>query len=214
MMQAEALLTALYLGDSAYPSGVFAFSWGLEGALAEGQADPHRLAAWIGAELTGRWHPFDRVALAGGYRAAGADLVAWNRLVDESIPAEPQRQNSMQAGAALMASARRMGIGLDPALDPDATHAPVAHGQVLARAGMDLAPALALSGMGMARGLASAALRMGRVGAVGVQRDLRGLIPLIARLATEPGADDRPASFAPLSDIALMRPLAGRLFVN
>ncbi|CAM3251572.1 urease accessory protein UreF [Paracoccus nototheniae] len=213
-MQGEALLTALYLGDSAYPSGVFAFSWGLEVALAEGQADPHGLADWIGAELSGRWHPFDRVALAGGFRAVGQDLAAWNGLVDEAIPADPQRLQSLQAGAALIASARRMGIDPDAALDPDATHAPVAHGHVLARAGMELAPALAVSGMGMARGLASAALRLGRVGAVAVQRDLRGLIPLIARLATVPDPGDRPASFAPLSDIALMRPLAGRLFVN
>lgn len=213
-MRTEALLTALHLGDSGYPSGLFAFSWGLEVALADGQADPRRLADWIAAELIGRWHPFDRVALAGGYRLAGADLEAWNALVDESLPAEPQRLQSIQAGAALMASAGRMGIVLDPALDPAATHAPVAHGQVLAQAGLELVPSLALSSAGMARGLASAAMRLGRVGAVAVQRDLRGLIPLIARLATVPDAQDRPASFSPLSDIALMRPLEGRLFVN
>ena len=36
IMTPEALLAALHLGDSAFPSGAFAFSWGLEGLAADG----------------------------------------------------------------------------------------------------------------------------------------------------------------------------------
>lgn len=209
-MTADALplLTAMHLADSSFPSGLFAFSWGLEAALAEGQADPRNLAGWIGAELHGRWHPFDRVALAGGWRLEGTTLTEWDALVDTSIPAEAQRQQSLQAGAALAASARRIGLPLEDG------HAPVVHGRFLRLSGLDLPGALAVSAMGMARGLASAAVRLGRVGAVGVQRDLRALLPHIAALTDPPGPGDLPASFAPISDIALMRPLVSRLFVN
>ena len=38
-MTREALLAALQLGDSAFPSGSFAFSWGLEGLVADGLVD-------------------------------------------------------------------------------------------------------------------------------------------------------------------------------
>ncbi len=202
------LLRAMHLADSAFPSGLFAFSWGLETALTEGHADPRDLTGWITAELHGRWRPFDRVALAGGWRHHGAALADWDALVDASIPAETQRQQSVQAGAALAASARRMGVALDGA------HAPVAHGRFLRLSGLDLHDALAVSAMGMARGLASAAVRLGRVGAVAIQRDMLALLPAIAALTDPPAPDALPASFAPLSDIALMRPLSARLFVN
>lgn len=202
------LLTAMHLADSSFPSGLFAFSWGLEAALVEGQASPGDLAGWIGAELHGRWHPFDRVALAGGWRCTGAALPDWDALVDASIPAEAQRQQSLQAGAALAASARRIGLALAEG------HAPVVHGRFLRLSGLDLPQALAVSAMGMVRGLASAAVRLGRVGAVAVQRDLLAMLPRIAALTDPPGTDDLPASFAPISDIALMRPPVSRLFVN
>lgn len=205
---ALSLLTAMHLADSSFPSGLFAFSWGLEAALAEGQASPGDLAGWIGAELHGRWHPFDRVALAGGWRCTGAELEDWDALVDASIPAEAQRQQSLQAGAALAASARRIGLALGEG------HAPVVHGRFLRLSGLDLPPALAVSAMGMVQGLASAAVRLGRVGAVAVQRDLLAMLPRIAALTDPPGTDDLPASFAPISDIALMRPPVSRLFVN
>lgn len=213
MADAPALLMALHLADSGFPSGLFAFSWGLEAALAEGQADARDLQGWIASELCGRWYPFDRVALAGGWRLRGAALADWNRQIDRAIPAEAQRQQSLQAGAALMTAAARMGIRVDPALD-GAGHAPVVHGQILAASGLDLPTALAVSAMATARGMGSAAVRLGRAGAVGVQRDLRDLLPLIADLATPPDPATLPASFAPISDIALMRPLPGRLFVN
>lgn len=202
------LLTAMHLADSAFPTGLFAFSWGLESALAEGQADPRHLTRWIEAELHGRWHPFDRVALAGGWRLDGAALGDWDALVDASIPAEAQRQQSLQAGAALVASARRMGVALEEG------HAPVVHGRFLRLSGLDLSAALAVSAIGMARGLASAAVRLGRIGAVGIQGELLRLLPVISPLTQPPDPAELPGGFSPISDIALMRPISARLFIN
>lgn len=73
------LLRALHFADSAFPSGGFAFSWGLETLLAEGRADGRNLRGWIAAELRGRWHQFDRVALAGGFWHSGVALLACPR---------------------------------------------------------------------------------------------------------------------------------------
>jgi urease accessory protein len=66
----------------------------------------------------------------------------------------------------------------------------------------------------MARGAFSAAVRLGLAGAISTQRDLLALAPLMAELATAPAPDDLPSGFMPLSDVALMRPRDGRLFIN
>lgn len=204
------LLSALQFADSAFPGGGFAFSGGLEQALAEGRADPKRLEDWVTVELVGRWHPFDRLAVAGGYRAPEA----WDRRVDESIACEAARRHSLQAGAAMLASARTIGLGL--AVDPaHGGHAAVVLGHMLQRAGLSLAEALAVSVTGAARAPLSAALRLGRLGAVGMQRSLLSLAPLMARLSADlPDGEEELSAFAPLSEIAMMRPASGRLFVN
>ena len=213
-----AVLRALQFADSGFPSGVFAFSWGLEGALAEGRADPRALRDWVRAELHGRWFRAERIAFAGGFRLRGAALRGWFAEVDTLMPVERARQDSVQAGAALFASARALRIGLDPgavAAEADGTgHFAVVHGHLLAVAGLDLPAALAASAFGMARGAYSVAVRLGAVGAIAMQRDLAALAPEIAGLVQVPAPDALPAGFAPLSDIALMRPRAGRLFVN
>lgn len=204
------LIRALQLADSGFPGGGFAFSGGLEAALAEGRADPARLQDWVAAELHGRWHPFDRLAVAGGYRAAEA----WDRRVDEQMVVEPLRQQSLQAGAAMLAAAR--GLGLAPRLEAgQGGHAAVVQGHVLALSGLTLPEALAVSITLAARAPLSAALRLGRLGAVGMQRILLALGPVMERLAADlPEEEDSPAAFAPLSEIAMMRPLPGRLFIN
>ncbi len=210
------LIHAIQLADSAFPSGVFAFSWGLETALADGQVDARSLCDWIAADLRGRWHPFDRVVLSGGFRLAGPALRDWAEIVDTMIFAERQRQESLQAGGALLASARAIGIATDPVLDaPDAGHFSLVHGQVLAALGLTLPQALAVSVSATARGLLSASVRLGRTGAISMQKHLLTLAPLMARLAASPPeAGTLPASFAPLSEIALMRPAPDRLFIN
>ena len=70
-------IRAMQLADSGFPSGVFAYSWGLEAALADGQVCKRTLSDWVAAELRTRWFRFDRVALAGGHRLASETLTDW-----------------------------------------------------------------------------------------------------------------------------------------
>jgi urease accessory protein len=200
------LLAALQFGDTAFPSGGFAFSWGLETALRDGQADRASLAAWIEAELMDRWAPFDRVALAGGWDTPPG----WAETVDSAYWSETARARSLEAGSALLTAARR--LGLVPL--PGTAHLPLAQAAVLRAAGLTPAEALAVSAHQAAQGMASAAVRLNVVGAVAVQGILRALRPALEAAAVLPAPGTLPASFAPVSDIAMLRPRPDRLFVT
>ncbi|WP_170317588.1 urease accessory protein UreF [Paroceanicella profunda] len=214
------MLLALRLGDSAFPSGGFAFSWGLETALRDGRTSRAGIGPWLAQELGRRWAPFDCPALAGGWRA-GPDPGAWDRLVDECLWAEAVRVQSAAAGAAFLTATAAMGLpgaaGLRDAVAGGALHGHLAvmQGAVWRAAGLPLETALALSGQGVARALVSAAVRLGALGAIAAQRHLAELAPLIARHAESPPPEGTlPAGFAPVSDVALLRPAPDRLFVN
>lgn len=59
-----AMLVMLQFGDSAFPAGGFAFSWGLEGLAADGLiADAADVAEIVQQQLTWRWNSMDRVLL-------------------------------------------------------------------------------------------------------------------------------------------------------
>ena len=220
-MSAAALLAALQVADSAFPTGGFAFSWGLEAALAEGRADRRSFPDWLAAEMLGRWARFDRPAVAGAWRRPDpAALLGWDAEVDALIWAEPIRRRSAEAGAALLAAAARLGDPAGAALRDAAAearaagHLPVAQGAVFRSLGLTLDLALAASAHAAAQALATAALRLGAVGALEAQAALAALRPRLAEAVADPGPDARPAAFAPLSEIAMLRPPAGRLFVN
>ncbi|MEM9048227.1 MAG: urease accessory UreF family protein [Pseudomonadota bacterium] len=204
------LLTALQLGDAGFPSGGFAHSWGLETALRDGRLDRASLPAWMEVEICDRWAPFDRVALVGAWMRAASGRAGWADTVDAAYWSETHRQRSLEAGAALLVTARRMGLSPLPA----EAHLPIAQAALFRAAGLDLVTALAVSAHQAAQTLASAAVRLNLIGAVAVQAVLRDLRPLLAAAAVPPAADALPTSFAPLSDIALMRPHADRLFVT
>ncbi|MEI4472082.1 urease accessory protein UreF [Frigidibacter sp. MR17.24] len=219
MTDALRLARMLQFADSAFPGGGFAFSWGLETALAEGTADRRDLRAWIAQDLRGRWHPFDRLVLAGGHRLAGAALADWAATVDAHVALERQRQASLQSGEALIAAARAIGLPCDPVIealrDRGHGHFALVHGHLLRGAGLDLAAALVVSASGAARQALSVAVRLNALGAIGTQRELLALQPLIAALAGDlPDGTEPLSSFAPLAEIALMRPRPDRLFVN
>ena len=63
-MHPDGLLLALQHGDSAFPSGGFAFSWGLEELVRDGwvgTADD--LSGFLHDLLANRWQGFDRTAV-------------------------------------------------------------------------------------------------------------------------------------------------------
>ena len=70
------LLAALQHGDSQFPSGGFAFSWGLEGLLADGLMAREDLAGFIEGQFCHRWGGFERVVIAQAHGLAG-DLLDW-----------------------------------------------------------------------------------------------------------------------------------------
>ncbi|MDK3018544.1 urease accessory protein UreF [Pseudodonghicola flavimaris] len=218
---AEELLLALQMGDSAYPTGSFGYSWGLETLLAEGLVTRASLPLFAEAELEGRWHRIERIALAGGWRAEDvAALEAWDALIDQYLWSEHQRIHSHEAGAATLAAATRLSLPGAAALREGvaagrmAGHFPVVTGALYRAAGLRLGTALLLSAQVFLRGLLSVAVRLGLAGALEVQAIMARLVSPLARLAAPPPPDARPCGFSPLTEIAQMRLRDTRLFVN
>src|SRR5258708_10838477 len=65
-------LQAIWQADGTFPSGAFAFSYGVEGIVAlRSKLDGTALAELATAIIRRRWSTFDRVALVRAFRAAG-----------------------------------------------------------------------------------------------------------------------------------------------
>lgn len=212
------ILRALQLADSGFPSGSFAYSWGMERAAGAGEVTRAGFANWLATEMLGRWVQFDRIVLADAYRAK--DPLAVDAEVDLLFLAEPVRVQSTEAGQAFLSAAARFGdpVALrfrDAVLEGLAAgHFPTAQGAVFRSIGLGLDLALAASAHAAAQGLASAAVRLGLVGAIEAQRHLRDLHPKLAPLIGAPASGAVPSNFAPISEIAMMQPADGRLFAN
>jgi len=221
----RALLLAMQIADSAFPSGAFAFSWGMETAVADGMLDRGSFEAWLSVEMLQRWHRFDRPVIAGAWhratsKQASVSLEAWDSDVDTLFWAEPLRIRSIQAGSAFLTGAARLGdpvaVDIRKAVSAGRMHGhvSVAQGAVYASLGLPLDLALVAAAHASAQGLASAAVRLGLISAIDGQRAYATLRPALADAAIPPEEDGLPAAFAPVSEIAMLRPGAGRLFAN
>jgi urease accessory protein len=209
-----ALLTALQFADSAFPSGGFAFSWGLEGLEADGLVDDASGVAEIAEEqLTYRWNTMDRILLRRAYAATDVAALAAVDLQAEAATLSAQmRTGSRRAGRALLGTSARLGHAAARAYR-EATHADerlghlaVAQGVVFKAAGLALPLAEMLSAWAVVSGLAGAAVRLGMIGHVEAQQTATSLRPVLARLlAGDPPSGARLASFTPLTDIAVAR---------
>jgi urease accessory protein len=70
------LLAAIRFGDSAFPSGGFAFSSGLEGAHRDGLVqDEGDVTAFVADQLEGNWHRRDRVLMRRAWTEPEPDAV-------------------------------------------------------------------------------------------------------------------------------------------
>lgn len=212
------VLRALQLADSGFPSGAFAYSWGLERAVEHGHVNRATFGTWLAAEMQGRWAEFDRIVLADAFRAE--DPLTVDVETDLLFMADPLRLQSAEAGQAFLSAVARLG---DPVaiefwgavLDGHAAgHLPVAQGAVFRSMGLDLGLALTVSAHAAVQGLASAAVRLGLVGALEAQGCLREIHTELASATAPPPLDVLPANFAPISEIAMMRPAEERLFAN
>ncbi len=207
-------LTVLQYGDSFFPGGAVAFSWGLEGLVADGlisgAADVSR---FIGSQLRFRWATADRGILAAAFLGGDDhDSVARaDRLQDAmSLPAE-LRRGSRRAGAALLAVHARLAT---PGISDYRArvrrggapgHLAVAQGLVYRGVGLDLAEAMTVSAHGLCVSLVGAAIRLGLLGHVEAQSLLTGIRASLVELIELPIPSlDEVSSFTPMADIATM----------
>lgn len=207
-----ALLLMLQFGDSAFPAGGFAFSWGLEGLAADGLIeDGADVAEIIQQQLTMRWNSMDRVLLGRAHTAPDVDTAMnIDRLAEAATISEPMRTGSRRAGRALLGVCARLGLPRVPkyrsaiAAHPCLGHLAVVQGIVFRAAGLPLASAELLSGWAVISSLTSAAVRLGLIGhveALGMAAPLR---EILATLLRQPAPAEH-SSFTPLVDIAVIR---------
>ncbi len=225
MLDAAVLLLALQNADGQFPGGGFAFSWGLEGLLADGQAERRDLADLIEGQLRHRWSSFDRPILVEAHKFAAdaralSDLEA---LVEAWSLAAPQREGSRRAGTALLGMHARLGtpgtLGYHRRVQDGRArgHLAVVQGVVWRGVGLPVREAQAMSAYCLAAGLAMAALRLGAVGHVDAQAAIAKARRCIVQLLMEPPLElSALHAFTPIAEIAMLRHAgrSTRLFSN
>jgi urease accessory protein len=208
------LLTILQHADSAFPSGSFAFSNGIEGLAAmNAPLDRDGLQNVVTMFLRHRWATSDRVAVALAHRADGNldQIVGIDHTVEAATLAEPLRSGSRRNGGALLAAHVRLktrgALELRTLIDGGAAlgHLPVVQGFVWCARGISEADAIAVSGYSTAAGLITAAVRLGRIGAVEAQAVLAAQLVTIAGLSAPVPHDAEIESFMPWVDAAASR---------
>lgn len=214
MFDAGAALALLQYGDSAYPAGGFAFSWGVEGLAADdllrGRDD---LDAVVSDHLTHRWNVMDRPLLYRAWPAAGVDeLAEVDGYAEAATPFAELREGSRRAGRALLGISARLGRPLSLAYrgviaaNARLGHLPITQAIVYRDAGFELPAAELLSGWTLVTGLISAATRLDLIGHLDAQASLAVGREVLTSLLGQPvPVGVRPSSFTPLIDIAMIR---------
>lgn len=207
------LLTLLQHGDSFFPSGAFASSWGLETLHADGKVtDAESLTQFIAGQLRWRWARLDRPAMLTAYRAGDEmEQVAQLDVELEALAlARELRDASRRAGRALLRVHGQLGTRnaatyLEWIKNGQAYgHIPVAQGVVWRSIGLSEESASALSGYGLCLAFVSVAIRLGIISHIDAQRILQQLHPALVETLQLP-LPSVLSSFSPLTDIALMR---------
>ncbi|MGJ4888700.1 urease accessory protein UreF [Bradyrhizobium sp. HKCCYLRH3099] len=207
-------LALLQLGDSAFPAGGFAFSWGIEGLAADGLLSGRDdLNDVIADHLAQRWATMDRVLLRRAWLARDiAAIAAVDRLAEATTPSAEMREGSRRAGRALLGVwvklAGPLSVSYRARVSADARLGHLAVVQAIAGrdARLSLDAAELVSGWTLITGLVSAAVRLGLIGHIDAQQSLARARALLADLlADAPDDDATPSSFTPFIDIAVSR---------
>ena len=206
------LLSLVQHGDSQFPAGQFASSYGLEGLFSDQQVTATTLPVVLRSMLRCRWAPFDRVVLHHCWMA-GEDwdaIAAAEQTLDAALLVPVERNASLRAGRALLKTHERLGTrraaGLGPRLrDQSLTgHRAVVEGVLWRDLGWEFKQAAALSGFLFVSAMTNAAVRLGKLGALAQQGLLDNLRGEIAGLAAQ-SPDDLPHAFNPVAEIAMLR---------
>lgn len=211
-MTTAELLTLLQLCDTAFPSGAFAFSGGLETLVNEQRvAGAEAVRDFLVDAVLPRWASFDRVFLRRAHAARDAAALS---LIDADCElrstVESLASASRRTGRAALSTHARLGTpgcadclarvraGLTPG------HAAVVQGLAGNGLGLALAPLEAGTLHALALATLSAAVRLGALGAMQAQQILAAARPAMAALLAAP-PPAAPFTFSPRADIAAMR---------
>lgn len=205
------LLTLVQWLSPGFPIGAYAYSHGLEAAIAAGDvADAAALQQWVGDVLEHGAGRTDAILLAHA-RRPGADHAALAALALALAPSAERLQETAELGAALTRATDALRGTVSPALP-----FPVALGRAAQALALPPAQVIALALQGFAAALVSAAVRFMPLGQTDGQAVLAALHPLILRLAAEAAAAPLSAigSAAAGADIASIRheTMATRIF--
>lgn len=222
MSQSDSALLLHQWVSPGFPVGAFAYSHGLETAVAEGLiTDGASAEHWIGTCLTHGAGTNDAILMSAAWQIGRAKpvgavaLVALAHLADALAPSVERRLESNAMGAAFSISVNSLhGISWpsDAVWDGDvspfaAMPYPVAFGFSAGVIGADLALGLRLFLQAFVANLASAAVRLVPLGQTEGQRIILALAPAIetAAQAATPGDVDDIGSAGFAVDVASMR---------
>lgn len=160
--------------DSAFPTGAFAHSWGLEAAWQQGEiADLEALRAFLHASIHQAGHA--SLPLVNAAYRSPERLEPLDELADAFLLNAVANQASRVQGRTLVATAARIWPGDEVADLQSRSSATKAHvaplsGAVLRAIGLPLATAQCVVLYSAARGVLSAAVRLGIAGSYEAQR--------------------------------------------
>jgi urease accessory protein len=184
---ADADWLAWQIVDSAFPTGTFAHSWGLEAAWQQGEVrDVAALRAFLDASIRQTAHA--AIPLVNAAWRAPDRLDALDALADAFLINSVANQASRVQGRTLLATVGRIWPGeaivdLQARTDTTRSHVAPLTGAAFRAIGVPLATVQRAVLFGAARGVVSAAVRLGIAGSYEAQRLLFDCGPTARRLA-------------------------------
>lgn len=226
----RALITTLQWTDSAFPSGLYTLSHGLEGLAQQGVATKDSLDDVVSGLLRHSIGPSDATATCLAWRAAEAgDLDLLIRIDDElsaTRPSEGMRRGSHRAGRQTLTMAEELGVHgriigafRDAVLDGRAPgNQAVAIAVVKQQLEVGIEHVAVAELAGFVNGIAGAAIRLRLADHVSAQRLVSAMAPVIVEVLADALARtiDELGPSTPALDIASAahETAPARLFLN